>query len=330
MIKKISVVLLSLSMLLAMAACGGDSGNTSSDATSSNSSSATSEVSSTSEETSSVEELGNTLTDDEIAAIIAEVGKMNEAENHSMTMAMDMNYETTGVAVSMSMEQVAATKGSGDTLESYSNTRMNMFGMDQNEITYYKDGKCYTLTIAGDEVDGYYEEMTADEFATMNETTEEDTEEGALSEFDAIFSEEELKKATVVREDGKKTITCDSESEAIKDMSMSLVEEMGYAADSDAATVNKLEVSFVVGEDGAMEELTLAIDCELTVEEDGMSMDMVMNIVATVKDIAYGEADSIEITAPEGLEDLPSFEDYMNGLLGEDWNEDIWYEDDTV
>lgn len=318
MIKKISVVLLSLSMLLAMAACGGDSGNTSSDATSSNSSSATSEVSSTSEETSSVEELGNTLTDDEIAAIIAEVGKMNEAENHSMTMAMDMNYETTGVAVSMSMEQVAATKGSGDTLESYSNTRMNMFGMDQNEITYYKDGKCYTLTIAGDEVDGYYEEMTADEFATMNETTEEDTEEGALSEFDAIFSEEELKKATVVREDGKKTITCDSESEAIKDMSMSLVEEMGYAADSDAATVNKLEVSFVVGEDGAMEELTLAIDCELTVEEDGMSMDMVMNIVATVKDIAYGEADSIEITAPEGLEDLPSFEDYMNGLLGED------------
>lgn len=330
MIKKLSVLLLSLSMLLAMAACGGDGDKdtSGSNAPSGNTSVSSEASSEASQETSSVETLGNTLTDDEITAIAAEIKKLNEAENYSMTMGVDVTYEMVGMEITMDMEMAMATKGSGDALETYSKTSLNMLGSTSDEITYFKDGKLYTMSIENDEVDGYYEEMTAEEFQASDDT--EESEENAMESFEDIFSEDELKKAEVIREEGKRTIKCDSESDVIQAMSADFVEAMGYASDADDVTISQLDVSFTVDDANVIQELILAIACTSTMEEDGQTVEMAINMTLTMTDFAYGEAGDVSITPPEGLEDLPSLEDYLNDVLGEDWMDEDWLDEDWL
>ncbi len=327
--KKLSAVLLALSLVLAVTACDGDKGNTSSAGSTGSTPSETSSI--VSDETSS-EELGNTLTADEIAAVVAlaQEKPMDGNGDFSMKMAMEVKMVMTGMTMDMTVEGTMAQKGTGDDFVALETAKTNMLGMESYVVEYFKDGKFYTMTLTGTETDGYYEEMTAEEFQAKDEGNEDDGEDGdPMADLDELFTEDELKKATVVRENGKKIVTMDSESDAMKKMAAAMLESMDLAESGSEADIDKLEISFVLDENNKYTGIDMLVECTMATQEDGVSMEMAITMDMSFTDMVYGEGAVVTIEAPEGIEDLPSSEEYWSNYDFGDL-EDMFGEDNTL
>lgn len=286
--KKITAILMSLMMLFALASCNDEKKSTSSvDDTSS----ATSEVpSETPSETPSEPIDPNApLTADEISKIIAAGNLMEESDDVDLSMDMVMKIDMFGVATTTNMEMAMVQKGQ----EVYEETTATVFGVEQKDIVYFKDGKYYSITSVDGESDGYYEELTYEEAFPEEESSDNTA---------FVLDEETLAEAEIERlEDGSIKIFYNGDSETfITAMRESFADSM--AEDGYEVELTNAEYTIVFDKDYTVKSMVLGFKMLMVMEEEGMELSMEYDISMDITLNAYGENADITVPVPENLD----------------------------
>ena len=300
--KKWVAFLLSLSMLLALVSCGKET------------KSVTSEPSDVSSETSSEEELpADRLAEKEVQSFLAEYAKYSTGAAEKAT--LDIHIDMGGMKIDTTQETENYFDNGTET--SYLRVLTTDENGEQAQITYFKDGRLYTITestMGGMKMtEGYYEEKTWEDVQNADEVE---------------LTEEMLRKATVVRDENGCAVTI--EDDALNDMANGLIAgQLGDLVDQGAAVnIESFLLTFRIGPDGILKGYDEDMTCKITVEQDDTVIEISFSMKITGEILAYGEGSDFEIPEPKHLKTYPSFAEYMENQYGEGWEE--WYYDDET
>lgn len=287
--KKITAILMSLMMLLAFASCDSEKESTfSSGDTSSATSEASSEISS---ETSSAPLDPNApLTADEIARLVAAGDAMGESDDVDLSMDMTMKIDMFGAASTTEMKMAMVQKGQ----EVYEETTVSVFGIEQKDIVYFKDGKYYTISVIDGESEGYYEELTYEEAFPKDESSDNTA---------FLLDEETVADAEIERfEDGSIKIFYNGDNESFMDaMKETFADSM--AEDGYNVELTSAEYTIVFDKDYTVKSMIIGFKMLMVMEEGGMELTMEYDVTMDVTLNAYGENADITVPVPENLDD---------------------------
>lgn len=304
--KKITAILMSLMMLLALASCNDEKESTSSmDDTSSAISEASSEV--PSETPSETIDPNAPLTADEIAAISEQYRIFCLAD------VFDQSYKTTetendgGTSTTTVTETHDIANFTEGAVEIRSDQAYSAFGVSVTETYYYKDGKLYTIYDDGLSREGYWISVSEEEMAAP------DTSDYIT---DFPITDELIADAEITRsEDGNITVSYEGDDETLFKL-VSQVFSIAAYFDEYEEPMEGIAVHFTdkytyftitVDKDMRIKEVdyrvTFTETWEVEGEESG-SFSWQMDILDEVTVYGYREGDSVTVPVPEDLEDF--------------------------
>ena len=171
------------------------------------------------------------------------------------------------------------------------------------DITYYKDGKLYTITESADGKDGSYTQIAESEI----------DEYISRSYGDITVTADQLREATVKRDGNKLTIKAKVSDDDAAELIDGYTGEMAMLLTDADLSVSDTDYTFIF-ENGKIKSLTvgttITMKMDLSTLGAGITGTMTMKFDITLKATvnAYGKADDIKITPPSGLDNYPKAE----------------------
>ena len=259
----------------------------SSSSVSSNNASSTPSVSSKPEDSSnhpvsSEPSDSNALTQRELSAILTEINKATDGEK--MQSVINATITTTTFNVPLPMSIVMTTAADGVT--SYSKVTVSGLGRNTETVTYYADGKLYTITIENGVATGSYVLATYEEAA------------GGLG---LGIDEELVTGASVTRNpDGSITLWDEMKEEHIEQMEGVFTSFMGSETTSESSYFG---ATFEAN--GRIREINFKAAFTGAMDLGGTSLPVKYDIEAVIIIEKYGNDASVTVPVPDNLDSYP-------------------------
>lgn len=248
-----------------------------------------------SEDTSSGQLPDNKLTDAEIIELLLNEEIMETTRNLAMKSTVKETVDSDGFKMTATVKIVLYSMEYEDDYEYYQESEM----LGQTYIQCYRDGHYYWMQKKGDNNEGYSEEMTEGEFFEWH-----------WSASKVLITASMLREATGVRESEKMTVTYEGVSETLGQTLLNSDEEVqGLLWENEGATLSITASSFeIVMENGVRKTNDLSATGEI-VDEEGKVL-ATCTVVSANEYLDYGPDADFDIPMPDGLSELPDYEEY--------------------